>query len=69
MQFVAEEAPQAERIGDGQGNAALGVDAEQVAQQQQPEVDAGCQRGASHALGVERTAELLDIRVKAHLGE
>lgn len=40
LQLVAEEGPQAERIGDSQGDPALGIDAQQVAQQQ-PEVDPG----------------------------
>ena len=50
VQLVAEEAPQAERVGDRQGDAALGVDAQQVAEQQPPEVDAGPRSGSGRPL-------------------
>ena len=69
LQLVAEERPQAERVAHSQGDAALGIDAQQVAQQQQPEVHAGGQRGTPEPLGIEGPAQRLDLRVEAHRGE
>ena len=64
--IAAVATPVTEGTAAAQGDAALGVEAQQVAEQQQPEVHGGGQRGTPEPLGIERSAQRLDLRVEAH---
>ena len=64
--IAAVATPVTEGTAAAQGDAALGVEARQVAEQQQPEVHARGQRGTPEPLGIEGSAQRLDLRVEAH---
>src|SRR5262249_19757746 len=65
----AEEGAQRQAVGAAPGDAALGVEALEVADQQHTEVDAGRDRVAALAVGVGGRAGILDVSVEARFCE
>jgi dihydrofolate reductase len=66
---MAEKVAQRKRIGSAPGDPALGVDAFEVANQQQSEIDPGGQAGAAHRGGVEAGTLRFDEGVEAVLSQ
>ena len=64
IQRQVQELANRERVRRAPSDAALRVDALEVAHQQQPEVHAGRQTGTAHRLGVKRPARPLDELVE-----
>ena len=69
VELDGEKAPQRDRIGQAPSDAALAVDAFEVADQQAAEVAAGRQRGTAHVRRVELLAALFGEVVEAVLVE
>jgi hypothetical protein len=64
---VAEEVAQGAAVGAAPGDAALGVEAREVADEEHAGVGAGRDAGAADAVGVAGAAEVLDAGVEAGL--
>lgn len=64
-----EEGPQGEAVGAPPGDAPLGVDPLEVADEQHPEVRARRERRAAHLVGVVGPAQSLDELVELGLGQ
>lgn len=61
---VAQELPQRERISDPPGDAALGVQALEVPDEEAPEVDTGRETGPTPSALVVAGTRVLDVRVE-----
>jgi hypothetical protein len=69
VDLVPHERTQRQRISAPPGNAALRIDALEVPDQQQPEIDPRRQRWPAQLLGVELGAQLLDKRIELPPGQ
>ena len=67
VELVAEECPQRQRIGDAPGDLTLRVDALEIADYEQAEIDPGRDAGPTDALGVKRRAPLFHKLVESVL--
>ena len=69
VQAEAEKLPQGQRIRRAPSNPPFGIDALEIPNQQQPEIDGRGQARAPHLDGIESGTALLDERVKPRLRE